>query len=744
MTSAELLSVARPIALSNTQAHRGRQPRAVHPRQAARSRRGGPCELVRSRGERTTMSWIRPASGLVTALDPVMRAWGGTWVAHGSGSADREAADAQRPRAGAARPAVLHAAPRLAHAGRRGRLLLRPLQRRALAALPHRLRAPGVRRERLGGRTAASTARFADAVLEEIGDAPAIVFVQDYHFALLPRLLKDARPDVIVCQFWHIPVAEPRGVPHLPVGRGNPARPARQRPAVVPHPVPLQQFPRDGGADARSARRLRALRRGPRRTRDATSSRSRSASIRSCGAGRRRRRVATPSQRDAPARSGWATSGIIFGVDRLDYTKGIPDRHPRVRAHARATIPSGASASCCCRSARPAAITCRATRRSARKWTRRSSAINATHGTDGWQPVVYLREHRGAEDIAAMYRAADVCVVSSLHDGMNLVAKEFIASRTDHRGVLVLSRFTGAARELHEAVLVNPFAVDEFADALHDALSMPEADQQTRADAQRCTRGSRRQTVYDWAAGILRRRRSAHGGSSPHDGCCSSRRDRQRAAARAGQPGHQHRLALHAAVRQRRRCSRGCSTRRTAARSPSRPTGMRDARWPTLRNTNVLRTEVDTARWPLRGLRLRAAHADRAVRRGAARDSSPDPPARGHAADPRRASTRARLRARHARVRRPIGAGLEIRGGPIAPVPAIEHSAADYIESGFPFRVDRPLYFVLSCGRPTEVDSTRLGRSRARAHGRRLARSGRSHARCRRSRRRPCCARRCA
>jgi trehalose 6-phosphate synthase/phosphatase len=130
------------------------------------------------------------------------------------------------------------------------------------------------------------------------------------------------------------------------------------------------------------------------------------------------------------------------------------------------------------------------------------AAVNAAYGNGRWQPVVYLREHREPPDIAAMYRAADVCVVSSLHDGMNLVAKEFIASRGDGLGVLVLSRFTGAARELHEALSVNPFAVDEFADALHQALSMPEDQQLRRMTALQAR--VQDHTVYDWAAGILR------------------------------------------------------------------------------------------------------------------------------------------------------------------------------------------------------------------------------------------------
>jgi trehalose 6-phosphate synthase len=128
--------------------------------------------------------------------------------------------------------------------------------------------------------------------------------------------------------------------------------------------------------------------------------------------------------------------------------------------------------------------------------------VNKRFGTDSWRPLVYVHEHREPAQIAAIYRAAAVCVVSSLHDGMNLVAKEFIASRTDYRGVLVLSRFTGAARELVEALQVNPFSVDEFGDALHVALTMPEDQQERRMRA--LSARVRNHTVYDWASGILR------------------------------------------------------------------------------------------------------------------------------------------------------------------------------------------------------------------------------------------------
>jgi trehalose 6-phosphate synthase len=129
------------------------------------------------------------------------------------------------------------------------------------------------------------------------------------------------------------------------------------------------------------------------------------------------------------------------------------------------------------------------------------TSINERHASPGWQPVVYRRETHSPKEVAALYRACDVCVVSSLHDGMNLVAKEFVAARTDNQGVLLLSKFAGAARELSDAMLVNPFAPDEFAETLHAALSMG------RSEAERRMRALRAQvcnhTVFDWAARVL-------------------------------------------------------------------------------------------------------------------------------------------------------------------------------------------------------------------------------------------------
>ena len=193
---------------------------------------------------------------------------------------------------------------------------------------------------------------------------------------------------------------------------------------------------------------------------------------------------------------------IIFGIDRLDYTKGIPDRirafERMLKRHPEWQRAGGVLAG---RGAEPRSTVALQGAQSGSRRDRRVGQQHVRYRRAGGRSST-CASIAEPDDIAAMYRAADVCVVSSLHDGMNLVAKEFIAARTDHRGVLVLSSFTGAARELHEAVLVNPFAVDEFADALHAALSMP-PDQQTRRMRALHAR-VKSETVYDWAAGILR------------------------------------------------------------------------------------------------------------------------------------------------------------------------------------------------------------------------------------------------
>jgi trehalose 6-phosphate synthase len=497
MTSAELVAAlgdrlkqTKLIVVANREPY-------IHVQQTRQPR--GFWAWLRKRKPYEEITWMRPASGLVTALDPVMRAWGGTWVAHGSGSGDRAVSDEKgRVRVPPDRPAYTLRRVWLTQEEEDGYYY--GAANNAIWPLCHIAYARPEFNESDWETYSRVNRRFAETVLEEIGSAPAIVFVQDYHFALLPRFIKDARPDVVVCHFWHIPWPNPEAFRVCPwseqilhgllgndllsfhiqyhcnnflttVERSLEARVDYERFAVVRggHPTLVKPFPISIDPD---------LWAGPTK----------------------------PSDRYTEARAvrqslNLGGERIIFGIDRLDYTKGIPDRirafgrmlerHPEWRGRA-VFVQIGA----------PSRDQLSRYQQLGKEVDEMVASVNETFGAIGWQPVIYLRQHRDPSDIAALYRVADVCVVSSLHDGMNLVAKEFIASRSDHRGVLVLSRFTGAARELQEAVLVNPFAVDEFADSLHLALSMPE-EQQTRRMRVLHAR-VRSETVYDWAAAILR------------------------------------------------------------------------------------------------------------------------------------------------------------------------------------------------------------------------------------------------
>jgi trehalose 6-phosphate synthase len=448
--------------------------------------------------ETTAVTWFRPASGLVTALDPVMQVCGGTWIAHGSGSADRETVDARNcVRVPPDRPSY-----------NLRRVWLTPEEEQgyyygaannALWPLCHIAYARPQFDEHDWKQYTIVNRRFADAVLEEVEGKRAVVFVQDYHFALLPRYVKDARPDITVCQFWHIPWPNREAFRVCPWGErilqgllGNDLLAFH-----IQYHCNNFLDTVDRALESRVDYDHFAVWRGGRPTFVKPFPISIDPELWAGPAKPADRRAEVKATRRALGLNG---ERLIFGVDRLDYTKGIPDR---LKAYARLfeRHPEWIERVTMVQIGAPSREHLDRYRAVGDEVGSLVDQINSRYETADWKPIVYRHAHESPEVIATLYRAADVCVVSSLHDGMNLVAKEFIASRGDEQGVLVLSEFTGAARELNQAMLVNPFAIDGFADTLHAALLMPPEEQSARMRALRDRVASH--TVFDWAAALL-------------------------------------------------------------------------------------------------------------------------------------------------------------------------------------------------------------------------------------------------
>ena len=449
----------------------------------------------------------QPAGGLTAALTPIVAAAGGTWVAHGSGTADRVACGpcgrviVPQGRTGFTLRRVW-IDPQLHNAYYAG------LSNQALWPLCHNVYQRPVFRGSDWQAYRAVNRLFADAVLDEAGDSPAIVFVQDYHLALLPRMLRRSGRDIIVGQFWHIPWPAVEIVQTFPwVEELLDGLLAND--LIGFH---LDRHCRNFMEAAACTLGARADAASGRIWRTRESTRVQAAPV-GIDFDRHSTEAAAPAvtelMNEWRRRIGHARR-IALGIDRLDYTKGLPERlrafaltlerRPELRGHivmVQVAVPS--------RSGIPEFAALES------EIDRQAAAINDRWSTAEWRPVIIEKRNLDGAEMMALHRLANACLVTSLHDGMNLVAKEFAASRFDGDGVLVLSRFAGAARELSSAIQVNPFSEDSIAGALIEALNMPEAERHWRMSRLRASvRGN---NVYRWGAAMLEAFAEASSGS---------------------------------------------------------------------------------------------------------------------------------------------------------------------------------------------------------------------------------------
>jgi trehalose 6-phosphate synthase len=439
-----------------------------------------------------------PASGMVTALEPVVRACAGTWIAHGNGNADRQVVDLHdRIRVPPGEPTYVLRRVWLSDAEEEGYYY--GFSNEGLWPLCHLAYVRPAFRESDWETYRAVNEKFAAVVARESRDDNPVVLIQDYHFALLPKMVRERKKNATIVLFWHIPWPNPEtfGVcpwkeemlqhllsadilgfhtryhcqnflatvdrfvecqidhEHMTVTlRGHVCH-------VAPYPISIEWPPRQ----AERALPVDQVRVDVRRR--------------------------YGIQQDV---------AIGLGVERWDFTKGIVERFHAVEDlltrrpewRERFTLLQVAAPS---RSKLPAYHALQ------EQTTRECERINAKFRTSTWQPIVLVDQQQSPDQVWELYRAADLCIVNSLHDGMNLVAKEFAASRDDEDGVLILSTFAGASRELLEALLVNPFDVSETAAAIHTALVMPREERRERMQLMRRT--VKENNVYRWAGRML-------------------------------------------------------------------------------------------------------------------------------------------------------------------------------------------------------------------------------------------------
>lgn len=436
------------------------------------------------------------AGGLAAALDAVMRVTGGTWIAWGSGEADFLVTDASG-RIGVPPDAPRYTLRRIALPGREVEGYYCGYANQALWPLCH-MALDHVRFSASDWAAyEAANRRFADGVCQEAAPG-AIVWMHDYHLALCPRALRQMREDLFLMHFWHIPW------PAWEVFRICPQREELLE-GLLANDLVVFQCARDAEQFRDAAARALGARAG--------------AGDHVEHAGRRIEVRALPISIDAAALSAQARSSdcrrwverltrhfrlagraVVLSVDRVDYTKGILHRLRAIEAFLD-RWPAYRGRVVFIQKAAPSRTRVEAYRQLQQDVEARIARINAAYRTADWTPVLYLAKPLPRAALAALYRIADVCMVSSLRDGMNLVAKEFVAARTDLRGVLVLSKFTGAARELTDALLVNPYAVDEFAESLRLALTMPAEEQERRMRRMRAHVAEN--NIYRWAGMLL-------------------------------------------------------------------------------------------------------------------------------------------------------------------------------------------------------------------------------------------------
>jgi len=450
--------------------------------------------------EGRTVKCVVPAGGLVTALDPVMRICDGTWIAHGNGDADREMVDAgDKVRVPPEQPAYTLKRVWLTKEEENGYYY--GFSNEGLWPLCHITHTRPEFRKGDWISYQEVNQIFASALLAEIEkEEIPLVLVQDYHLSLVPLLIKKARPDARVALFWHIPWPNPESFGICPwrqeilmgmlgadligfhiqffcnnfldtVDRFLESQIDWEEFSVRrgEHRVLIKPFPISVGLDDGIPEHNEL-------------------------------QDKTAAKETILKEIGVQARYVGIGVDRIDYTKGIPERFRAIERFLE-KYPEFVETFTFIELCAPSRDHIRRYRELVAETEEIVEKVNWRFKTKRWKPIVYLKAHHSHEEIRRYYEIADFCMVTSLHDGMNLVAKEFVMSRSDHNGVLILSQFAGASRELRDAVIVNPYDVEEMADSIKMALTLDFSEKHERM--KRMYNTVKERNIYRWAGKLI-------------------------------------------------------------------------------------------------------------------------------------------------------------------------------------------------------------------------------------------------
>ena len=441
---------------------------------------------------------IRPASGVVTAIDPILRACGGTWVAHGSGNADRKFVNS-KDKLGVPPGDNRYILKRVWLSKEEEDGYYYGFANEGLWPLCHITHTRPIFRETDWQIYKEVNQKFADSVLEELPIKSPFVFIQDYHFTLLAKMLKEKRPDTRIALFWHIPWPNPEVFSTCPyhkeilegmlacdllgfhvqmhcnnfldtTNRLLECRVDTEKFSVVqagresfirPFPISVN------GHLNREVLSLEPLKREIERLKEEFDLKDKI---------------------------------VALGVDRIDYTKGIIERILAVDRFLE-KYPQYKKKFVFVQLAAPSRTHIKRYHDLMGEIEELVEKKNWKYQEAEWKPILYLKKHFSPEEITPFYQIADICIVSSLHDGMNLVAKEYVAEKRDLSGSLILSQFTGAARELTDAIMINPYSIEEFAESIKFSIEMPFEERKKRMENMR--KVVTENNVYRWAGNII-------------------------------------------------------------------------------------------------------------------------------------------------------------------------------------------------------------------------------------------------